>query len=73
MLLSSPIELPTTYDPASNDIQVTVYQKGNKNLSYDVNFPATGSIPCIIAIDPVADWAVEKEPFNYGLYVNPEN
>ena len=63
------IELPLSFNPASNDIKVTVYQKGSDKVSNVVNFPPNGSVPMIIAIDPIADWAPERVPFEFGKFV----
>ena len=62
-------DLPLTFDPATNDVSVTVYQKNSNNVSAQVNFPPNGAIPMIIALDATADWATERTPFDFGKYV----
>ena len=64
------ITLPLTFDPATNNISVTVYQKDSDKVSARVNFPSEGTVPMIIAIDPIADWATERDPFDFGKYIN---
>lgn len=62
------IDLPNEYDPASNDISVTVYQKDSDKSSALVNFPATGTVPMIIAANASEKWSVEREAFKWKLF-----
>lgn len=64
------IDLPLTFDPATNNISVTVYKKDSEIVSNVVNFPPNGAVPMIIAIDPIADWATERTPFDFGKYIH---
>ena len=64
------IVLPNDYDPASNDISVTVYQKDSDKSSAIVNFPATGTVPMIIAANAYEKWSVEREAFKWKLFMN---
>lgn len=64
------INLPNEYDPASNDISVTVYQKDSDKVSATVNFPATGTVPMIIAANAYEKWSVEREAFKWKLFMN---
>ena len=64
------IDLPDDYDPASNDISVTVYQKDSNMPSAIVNFPATGTVPMIIAANAYEKWSVEREAFKWKLFMN---
>ena len=64
------IDLPDDYDPASNDISVTVYQKDSDKSSAIVNFPATGTVPMIIAANAYEKWSVEREAFKWKLFMN---
>ena len=64
------IDLPVEYDPASNDISVTVYQKDSNMPSATVNFPQTGAIPMIIAANAYEKWSVEREAFKWKLFMN---
>lgn len=61
--------LPLDYDPASNNISVTVYQKDGNNVSANVNFPANGTIPMIIAANAFEKWSVEREAFKWKLFM----
>lgn len=63
------IDLPNEYDPASNDISVTVYQKDSNMPSATVNFPATGTVPMIIAANAYEKWSVEREAFKWKLFM----
>ena len=62
-------DLPNEYDPASNDISVTVYQKDSNMPSATVNFPATGTVPMIIAANAYEKWSVERVAFNWKLFM----
>ena len=64
------IDLPDDYDPASNDISVTVYQKDSDKESAKVNFPANGTVPMIIAANAYEKWSVEREAFKWKLFMN---
>lgn len=64
------INLPNEYDPASNDISVIVYQKDSDKPSATVNFPATGTVPMIIAANAYEKWSVEREAFKWKLFMN---
>ena len=64
------INLPLEYDPASNNISVTVYQKDSDKVSADVNFPANGAIPMIIAANAYEEWSVERVAFNWKKFMN---
>lgn len=45
--------------PEQNNISVTV--KGTQNGEvHNVNFPANGEIPMIIAVDPTVNWMEER-------------
>ena len=61
--------LPLDYDPASNNISVTVYQKDSNMPSAKVNFPANGTIPMIIAANAYEKWSVEREAFKWKLFM----
>ena len=63
-------DLPLEYDPASNDISVTVYQKDSDKSSAIVNFPANGTIPMIIAANAYEKWSVEREAFKWKMFMN---
>ena len=63
------ITLPLSFDPATNNISVTVYQEDSDKVSNVVNFPADGAVPMIFAIDPFANWATERAGFEFGRYV----
>ena len=63
------IDLPNEYDPASNKISVTVYQKDSNMPSATVNFPATGTVPMIIAANAYEKWSVEREAFKWKLFM----
>ena len=63
------IDLPNEYDPASNDISVIVYQKDSDKPSATVNFPATGTVPMIIAANAYEKWSVEREAFKWKLFM----
>ena len=63
-------DLPLEYDPASNDISVTVYQKDSDKVSATVNFPATGTVPMIIAANAYEKWSVERDAFKWKLFMN---
>lgn len=63
------IDLPNEYDPASNNISVTVYQKDSNMPSATVNFPATGTVPMIIAANAYEKWSVEREAFKWKLFM----
>ena len=62
------IDLPNEYDPASNDISVTVYQKDSNMPSAKVNFPKNGTVPMIIAANAYEKWSVERVAFNWKLF-----
>lgn len=62
-------DLPLEYDPASNDISVTVYQKDSNMPSATVNFPANGTVPMIIAANAYEKWSVEREAFKWKLFM----
>jgi hypothetical protein len=62
-------DLPNEYDPNSNDISVTVYQKDSNMPSANVNFPATGTVPMIIAANAYEKWSVEREAFKWKLFM----
>lgn len=64
------IDLPNEYDPASNNISVTVYQKDSNMPSATVNFPADGTIPMIIAANAYEEWSVERVAFNWKKFMN---
>jgi hypothetical protein len=64
------IDLPNEYDPASNDISVTVYQKDSNMPSATVNFPADGTVPMIIAANAYEEWSVERVAFNWKKFMN---
>ena len=64
------IDLPNEYDPASNDISVTVYQKDSNMPSAYVNFPADGTVPMIIAANAYEEWSVERVAFNWKKFMN---
>ena len=64
------INLPLEYDPASNNISVTVYQKDSDKVSANVNFPANGAIPMIIAANAYEVWSVERVAFNWKKFMN---
>lgn len=64
------IDLPLEYDPASNNISVTVYQKDSDKVSAEVNFPQTGAIPMIIAANAYEEWSVERVAFNWKKFMN---
>ena len=63
------IDLPNEYDPASNNISVTVYQKDSDKVSANVNFPANGTVPMIIAANAYEEWSVERVAFNWKLFM----
>ena len=63
-------DLPLDYDPASNNISVTVYQKDSNMPSATVNFPATGTVPLIIAANAYEKWSVERVSFNWKKFMN---
>jgi hypothetical protein len=63
-------DLPLDYDPASNNISVTVYQKDSNMPSATVNFPATGTVPMIIAANAYEEWSVERVSFNWKKFTN---
>lgn len=63
------IDLPLDYDPASNNISVTVYQKDSDKESAKVNFPANGTVPMIIAANAYEKWSVEREAFKWKLFM----
>ena len=63
------IDLPKEYDPASNDISVTVYQTDSDKSSALVNFPATGTVPMIIAANAYEKWSVEREAFKWKMFM----
>ena len=65
-------KLPNEYDPASNNISVTVYQKDSDKVSANVNFPANGAIPMIIAANAYEEWSVERVAFNWKKFMNNE-
>ena len=62
-------DLPLDYDPASNNISVTVYQKDSNMPSATVNFPANGTVPMIIAANAYEKWSVEREAFKWKLFM----
>jgi hypothetical protein len=62
--------LPLEYDPASNNISITVYQKDSDKVSANVNFPANGTIPMIIAANAYEEWSVERVSFNWKKFMN---
>lgn len=64
------INLPNEYDPASNNISVTVYQKDSDKESAYVNFPANGTVPMIIAANAYEEWSVERVAFNWKKFMN---
>ena len=64
------IDLPNEYDPASNNISVTVYQKDSDKVSANVNFPADGTVPMIIAANAYEEWSVERVAFNWKKFMN---
>lgn len=64
------IDLPNEYDPASNNISVTVYQKDSNMPSATVNFPADGTVPMIIAANAYEEWSVERVAFNWKKFMN---
>ena len=64
------INLPLEYDPASNNISVTVYQKDSNMPSATVNFPAKGTVPMIIAANAYEEWSVERVAFNWKKFMN---
>ena len=64
------IDLPNEYDPASNNISVTVYQKDSNMPSATVNFPAKGTVPMIIAANAYEEWSVERVAFNWKKFMN---
>jgi hypothetical protein len=64
------INLPLDYDPASNNISVTVYQKDSDKVSANVNFPANGAFPMIIAANAYEVWSVERVAFNWKKFMN---
>ena len=64
------IDLPLDYDPASNNISVTVYQKDSDKESAKVNFPANGTVPMIIAANAYEEWSVERVAFNWKKFMN---
>lgn len=61
--------LPLEYDPASNNISITVYQKDSDKVSANVNFPADGTIPMIIAANAYEEWSVERVAFNWKKFM----
>lgn len=63
-------DLPLDYDPATNNISVTVYQKDSDKVSANVNFPANGTIPMIIAANAYEEWSVERVAFNWKKFMN---
>ena len=63
-------DLPLDYDPATNNISVTVYQKDSDKVSANVNFPANGAIPMIIAANAYEEWSVERVAFNWKKFMN---
>lgn len=67
------INLPLTFDPASNDISATVFQKGSNQVSAQVNFPASGTVPMIIAANAYVEWAQERVAFKWKLYMNNQS
>ena len=64
------IDLPLEYDPATNNISVTVYQKDSDKESAKVNFPANGTVPMIIAANAYEEWSVERVEFNWKKFMN---
>jgi hypothetical protein len=66
------IALPLEYDPATNNISVTVYQKDSDKGSAEVNFPANGTVPMIIAANAFEEWSVERVAFNWKKFMNKE-
>ncbi len=64
------IDLPLDYDPATNNISVTVYQKDSDKVSANVNFPYTGTVPMIIAANAYEEWSVERVSFNWKKFMN---
>ena len=62
-------DLPLDYDPATNNISVTVYQKDSNMPSAKVNFPENGTIPMIIAANAYEEWSVERVAFNWKMFM----
>ena len=60
------------FDSELNNISVKVFLKDgtNKNVR-QVNFPKTGGVPMIIAVDPDQEWAVERGEFPFKQYLKP--
>ena len=69
-LVLAELELPLTFDPATNNISVTVYQKDSDKVSAEVNFPASGTTPMIIAFNSYVQWSKERVRFPFEDYVN---
>ena len=65
-------DLPLDYDPATNNISVTVYQKDSDKESAKVNFPANGTVPMIIAANAYEEWSVERVAFRWKKFMNEE-
>ena len=63
------IDLPNEYDPATNNISVTVYQKDSNMPSATVNFPENGTVPMIIAANAYEKWSVERVAFNWKMFM----
>jgi hypothetical protein len=62
--------VPNSWNPTSNDIQVTVYKKnGSNQVSAQINFPQIGEIPMIIATDATEKWSLERNPFNFKRFM----
>ena len=53
------------YDPELNNVSLTVYQTTGLGK---VIFPATGTVPMMIATDTTVDWSPERIPFSFKQY-----
>ncbi len=60
-------DLSNDWDPAKNDISVTVYSADGTTSS--IGFPNKGTVPMIIAVDPMDNWSTERTPYGYLKYL----
>jgi len=67
MMIYIMIENITGYDYDKNNVELTVFNDGNK-VARKIDFPEVGDIPLMIAMPLSTPWSKEKVKFPFKKY-----
>ena len=58
----------TGWNPAQNNVSVTVKSEESQMYNVTNEFPETGKFPMMFACDPEIKWAVERQGFDFSQF-----